>query len=128
MPRPLSFDLRVRVLAAIDEGLSCRRAAERFGVSAASAIRWSALRRAGGDGRPKPQGGDRLSHKTEAHAELIHGALDAVPDITLSELRARLAGQGAQVSVTALWRFCRRHKLTRKKRRRTLPSRNVPTS
>jgi hypothetical protein len=37
-----------------------------------------------------------------------------VPDLTLPELRTRLAGQGAQVSVTALWRFCRRHKLTRK--------------
>ena len=114
MPQSLSFDLRSRVLAAVDEGLSCRQAAARFGVSASSAIRWAALRRAGGDGRPKQQGGDRLSHRTEAHASLIHAALDEVPDMTLPELKARLAGQGAQVSVTALWRFCRRHKLTRK--------------
>ena len=128
MPQPLSFDLRSRVLAAVDEGLSCRQAAERFGVSAASAIRWAALRRVAGDARPKPQGGDRLSHKTQAHATLIHAALDDVPDITLPELKARLAGQGAQVSVTALWRFCRRHKLTRKKRRRTRLSRSVPIS
>lgn len=128
MPRPLSFDLRSRVLAAVDEGLSCRAAANRFGVSAASAIRWAALRRAGGDARPKPQGGDRLSHKTEVHAELIHVALDAVPDLTLGELKAQLREKGADVSVTALWRFCRRHKLTRKKRQPTLPSRNVPTS
>lgn len=128
MPRPLSFDLRSRVLAAVDAGLSCRQAAERFGVSAASAIRWAALRRGGGDARPKPQGGDRLSHKTEAHADLIHAVLDNVPDITLPELKARLAGQGAQVSVTALWRFCRRHRLTRKKRPRTRPSRSGPTS
>jgi transposase len=97
-------------------------------VSASSAIRWAARRRAGGDVRPKRQGGDRLSHKTEAHADLIHAALDEVPDITRSELKARLAGQGARVSVTALWRFCRRHKLTRKKRRRTPPSRTAPTS
>ena len=102
MPQPLSFVLRSRVLAAVDAGLSCRQAADRFGVSASSAIRWAALRRAGGDARPKPQGGDRLSHKTEAHADLIRGALDEVPDITLPELKARLAGQGAQVSVTAL--------------------------
>ena len=45
MPKPLSYDLRSRVLVAIDEGLSCRQAAVRFGVSAASAIRWNALRR-----------------------------------------------------------------------------------
>src|SRR5215218_9321716 len=136
MPKSLSFDLRSRVLAAIDEGLSCRQAAARFGVSASSAIRWQGMRRAGGDARPKPQGGDarpkpqggdRLSHRTEAHAELIHAALAEVPDITLPELKARLAEQGAQVSVSALWRFCRRHRITRKKRRRMLPSRTGPT-
>src|SRR3954453_4766344 len=117
MPTALSFDLRSRVLAAIDAGLSCRQAAARFGVSASSAIRWQGMRRAGGDARPKPQGGDRLSHRTEAHAELIHAALAEVPDITLPELKTRLAEQGAQVSVSALWRFCRRHKITRKKTR-----------
>src|SRR5690349_19106270 len=85
------------------------------------------MRRAGGDARPKPQGGDRLSHRTEAHAELIHAALAEAPDITLPELKARLAEQGAQVSVSALWRFCRRHQITRKKRRRMPPSRTGPT-
>jgi transposase len=128
MPKSLSFDLRSRVLCAIDEGLSCRQAAARFGVSASSAIRWNALRRSGGDARPKQQGGDRLSRRTEVHAGLIHAALAEVADITLPELKARLAGQGAQVSVAALWRFCRRHKITRKKRRRTPPSRTAPTS
>ena len=128
MPKPLSFDLRSRVLAGVDAGLSCRRAAERFGVSVSSAIRWAALRRSDGDARPKPQGGDRLSHKTEAHAGPIRAVLDEVPDITLPELKARLAGQGAQVSVAALWRFCHRHKITRKKRRRTPQSRIGPTS
>src|SRR5215211_5491522 len=145
MPKALSFDLRSRVLAAIDEGLSCRQAAARFGVSASSAIRWQGMRRAGGDARPKPQGGDarpkpqggdarpkpqggdRLSHRTEAHADLIHAALTEVPDITRPELKARLAQQGAFVSVSALWRFCRRHKITRKKRRRMPPSRTGPT-
>ncbi len=48
MPKPLSFDLRSRVLAAVEAGLSCRQAGERFGVSASSAIRWAALRRSEG--------------------------------------------------------------------------------
>jgi transposase len=116
MPQALSFDLRSRVLAAIDAGLSCRQAAARFGVSASSAIRWQEMRRSGGDARPKPQGGDRLSRRTEAHADLIHAALAEVPDITLPELKACLAEQGAFVSVSALWRFCRRHQITRKKK------------
>ena len=128
MPKPLSYDLRARVLAAIDGGLSCRQAAERFGVSPSSAIRWQALRRSGGDARPKPQGGDRLSHRTEAHAGLIQAALVEVPDITLPELKARLADQGALVSVAALWRYFRRHKITRKKRPPTLRSRIAPRS
>ena len=128
MPKSLSFDLRSRVLAAIDAGLSCRQAATRFGVSASSAIRWQGMRREGGDARPKPQGGDRLSRRTEAHADLIHAALAEVPDITLPELKAHLARQGAQVSVSALWRFCHRHRITRKKRRRTRPSKTGPTS
>jgi transposase len=128
MAKSLSFDLRSRVLAAITEGLSCRQAAARFGVSASSAIRWQGLRRAGGDGRPKPQGGDRLSRRTDAHAGLIAAALVDTPNITLPELRERLAAEGAFTSVTALWRYFRRHGITRKKRRPTRPSRTARTS
>ena len=40
MARTLSQDLRDRVVAAIDGGLSCHAAAARFGVSVSSAIRW----------------------------------------------------------------------------------------
>ena len=43
MSKALSLDLRTRVLAAIAGGLSCRQAAQRFGVSASSAIRWRGL-------------------------------------------------------------------------------------
>ena len=45
MARALSIDLRLRVVGAVEVGLSCRAAAERFGVSASSAIRWRALER-----------------------------------------------------------------------------------
>jgi transposase len=128
MATSLSFDLRSGVLAAIDEGLSCRRAAARFGVSASSAIRWQALRRLGGDGQPKPQGGDRLWHRTHAHAGLIAAALAKKPDITLPELKEHLGEQGAATSVTALWRYFRRHGITRKKRRPMLASRTGRTS
>lgn len=43
MGRALSVDLRERVIAAIDCRPSCRAAVKRFGVSAASAIRWRQL-------------------------------------------------------------------------------------
>lgn len=102
--------------------MRCRQAAARFGVSASSPIRWQALRRLGGDGRPKPQGGDRLSRRTEAHGDLIRALLVETPDITLPELKVCLAQSDAIVSVAALWRFCKRHNLTRKKRPHMQPS------
>jgi transposase len=36
MGQPLSMDLRRRLLGAIDEGMSCRAAAVRFGVAPAT--------------------------------------------------------------------------------------------
>ncbi|MFN7359512.1 MAG: IS630 family transposase, partial [Brevundimonas sp.] len=51
MGHPLSCDLRDRALAAVDAGLSRRGAAARFGVSAASVIRWDQLRRLQGHAR-----------------------------------------------------------------------------
>ncbi len=65
MGQPLSMDLRQRLLAAIDEGMSCRAAAVRFGVAPATAIRWQAQRRDTGSFAPKPQGGDRRSRRVE---------------------------------------------------------------
>jgi transposase len=58
MGKPLSVDLRERVVAAVDGGLSRRKAAERFGVSISSAIRWTSLRRGTSEVRPQRQGGD----------------------------------------------------------------------
>ncbi len=43
MGKPLSMDLRERVVGAISGGMSRQAAAARFGVSAASAVRWAAL-------------------------------------------------------------------------------------
>lgn len=45
MPKALSLDHLSRALAAIAAGESCRQAAERFGVSAPSAVRWRVLER-----------------------------------------------------------------------------------
>lgn len=128
MGKPLSIDLRARVVAAVDGGLSRRKAAERFGVSISSAIRWASLRRRTGDVRPKRQGGDKRSARIEAHAPLILGVVEARRDITLAELRTVLAGRGVGVAVSTLWRFFERHGITLKKRPGTRPSRIVPTS
>jgi len=128
MAKALSYDLRERVIAAIDAGLSCRQAAERFGVSASSAIRWRARQQGTGTAAARPQGGDRRSGRIEAHAAAIMGWVAETPDITLMELQAKLAARGVGVGIGTLWRFFDRHRITLKKRPRTRRSRTGPTS
>ena len=119
MAKSLSFDLRQRVLAAIEGRLSCRQAAQRFGVSAASAIRWRDRQQRAGDFASKQQGGDRRSQRIEAHAQLILDTVGVKPDLTLAELRGKLMEHGVAAGVASLWRFFDRRKITLKKRRRT---------
>jgi transposase len=86
---PLSVDWRTRVVAAVcEEGMSCRAAARRFGVSFASAIRWMAALRKRGSCAPLPMGGDQPSRRVEAHADYLLGLNRR--DLTLSEICIRL--------------------------------------
>ena len=128
MGQPLSMDLRSRVLAAVDEGMSCRAAAARFGVAPSTAIRWVAQRRDTGNFAPKPQGGDMRSRRVEQRRDEILSIWQARKDITLDELQAALKEVGLTVSRTSLHRFFVRHGITRKKRRVTRSSRVAPTS
>jgi transposase len=127
MPSPLSVDLRERVVAAVAEGASCHQAAARFGVSVSSASRWSEHFRQEGQVAPKPSGGDHSSQRIEAHADLILARYRKQPQIFLHELRDRLAEQGVETSTSGLSRFFQRHRITRKKGRRTQPSRSGRT-
>jgi transposase len=110
------------VIAAIDGGLSCRQAAEHFGVSAASAIRWRGRLKEAGDIVPKRQGGDRRSQRIETHSQLILDAVTVKTDITLAELQELLKRRGISAGIASLWRFFQRRKITLKKRQRTPPS------
>ena len=117
MGQPLSMDLRSRLLGAVDAGMSCRSAADRFGVAPSTAIRWQAQRRATGNFAPKPQGGDTRSRRVEEYREMILALWEARKDITLDELRAELSGIGLVVANSTLHRFFVRHGITRKKDR-----------
>ena len=128
MGQALSVDLRRRVVEAVAGGMSRRQAALRFGVSASSAIRWTAQAERSGDVAPKRQGGDRKSQRIEAHAAFILAQIAQTPDLTLAELQARLAEEhGAAFGIGTLWRFFDRRRITFKKRRRTPPSRSATT-
>ncbi len=126
---PLLLDLRKRVVAAVrEEGMSCRAAAKRFGVSFASAIRWVAALRERGSCAPRPMGGDTRSRRVEAHADYLLGLNRREPDLTLVEICGRLErARGERVSPSMIWRFFDRHDITLKKvgaRERTGPPRH----
>ena len=128
MGRYLSDDLRMRVVRAIDEGLSRRAAAARFGVSVSSAVRWMSDYLAEGRYCPKAQGGDRRSGRIEAQADFLMMAIDEAPDITLAELRDRLIEErGEAFAVSTIHGFFRRHGVSYKKRLRTPASRSAKT-
>jgi transposase len=122
------MDLRSRLLAAIDAGMSCRSAASRFGVAPSTAIRWQAQRRTTGSFAPKPQGGDTRSRRVEEYRNEILALWEERKDITLDELRVELAGLGLVVANSTLHRFFVRHGIARKKRPATRSSRTDPMS
>ena len=76
---------------------------------------------------PERYGGWKRS-ALAAHAERVHDLLRREPDLTIAELRSRLAAAAIQVSPAAISRFLTAAGLTRKKRPSTRPSRTGRTS
>ena len=121
MGRPYSRDLRERVVKAAAR-TSRRQAAARFGVGAATAIRWMAALTTTGTVAARPQGRARRS-KLDPHEAFLRGLIDAKDDITLEEIRARLqAEHDLTIGLGTLWSFLDARDLTYKKRQRTPPS------
>ena len=116
MGKPLSLDLRSRLVAAVSNGMSRRGAAERFGVSAASAVRWVEAVTSTGSVQAKPQGGDTRSHRIEAFSAVILAVVEARKDISLVELAELLRTEhGVSFGASTVWRFLDRHGMTFKK-------------
>lgn len=106
MTQPLSEDLRVRVVTAVEHGGRRRAVAAQFGVAASTVTKWMQLLRRSGSLAPGKQGGDRRSQRIEAHAVEILGLVAATPDITLEEIAAHLAeAHGERFAVSTIWRF-----------------------
>src|SRR5215210_5583494 len=127
MARAYSHDLRVRVLEAVATGMSRRQAAARCRIGVATVIRWAMHAAATGETEAKRQGRPRGS-KLDAHEAFLLALIDEADDITLAEMQARLrTEQDVLVGLGTLWRFFDRRAFTWKKRRRTRPSRIVPT-
>ena len=118
MTKPLSNDLRERVIEAVASGASCRAAAGRFGVVASTAVKWTRRWRDTGSVAPRPQGGDKRSGRIEAYAGEILSLIEARRDITLAEIAAHLEERhGERFAPSTVWRFLDRHDQTFKKNR-----------
>ena len=127
MARPYSVDLRARLVRAVEAGLSRRAAAAKFEVSISCVVKLMQRWREKGTLQPDRIGGAKRS-PLAAHAARVHALLAAAPDLTIAELRGRLAAQGITTSRSALGRFLLAAGLTRKKRPSTPPSRIGRTS
>ncbi|WP_156510687.1 IS630 family transposase [Labrenzia sp. OB1] len=115
-PHALSNDLRRRLVVAVENGMSRRSAAKRFGVAPSTAIRWVNQWFQEGHVEPARQGGDNRSQRMEAHADEVLALIDATPDITLAELAEHLEKtHGLRVSQSTVWRLLDRHGMTFKK-------------
>jgi transposase len=116
MGKSYSMDLRERVVAAIEGGMSTRQAAARFSIGIATAGAWARLKRAKGDVCPAKQGKPKGS-VLDVHAAFIIGTLAEAPDTTLDEMVERLREECAVTVVrTAVWKLLDRLGLTHKKR------------
>ena len=117
MAKPLSPDLRIRIIRAVeDQGMSCRGAAGRFGVAPSTAIELVSDWRSTGTCEAGVQGGDRRSARIESHSAEILALIEATPDITLAEIADHLfKTHGERFVPSVVWRFFDRRGITFKK-------------
>lgn len=115
MAKPYSMDLRERVVAAVeDDGLSRRRAAERFGVGISTAINWVRRQRETGSLAPGKIGGYRPKKLSGPWREWLIGRCRE-QDFTLRGLVGELAERGLKVDYRSVWEFVHGEGLSYKK-------------
>jgi transposase len=124
--RPLSQDLRHRIIVARERGQGTGEVSARFGVSRKSVERFWKQHCLTGVCRPRQIGGYRRS-RLEMHDRTLRRWIAGQPGLTLEELRKRCLEQlNVAIGVTALWHRLEQLGLSYKKndsRRRARSSR-----
>jgi transposase len=115
MAKPYSDDLRARVVEAVEDGATIPESAEQCGVSISSVVRFLRLHRETGSVSPAQFGGYK-EFALASHEELVRQLVAEQPDITLAELRARLAKEKLTVGTSSISRFLHHLKLPFKKK------------
>jgi transposase len=116
MGKPYSVDLRKRVVAAIEGGMSRNQAAKQFGVAISTAIGWMQRVKQTGSFAAGQMGGHKPKAISGAHAAWLSQRIRA-GDFTLRGLVAELDGRGLKVDYRSVWEFVHAEKLSFKKKR-----------
>jgi transposase len=85
-----------------------------FGVSVASAVKWSQRLRMTGSAASRPTG-RKQERSLAGEREWLLGRLEAVPDLTLRGLVVELGERGVMTSYGSVWRIVRDAGVTFKK-------------
>jgi|SRR5580704_2134156 transposase len=124
--RPLSQDLRQRIIAARERGEGAGEVSRLFGVSRKSVERFWNQHCRTGQCLPKKVGGYRRSRLAN-HDRTLQRWIEAKSDLSLAELQQRCQDRlQVRIGITALWHRLRRLGLSYKKndaRRRARPTR-----
>jgi transposase len=118
-----SMDLRQRVLADCDDGLTTSAVAAKYRVSPAWVRRLKQRRRQAGEVAPR-QGRPGPAPKLAAHADRLRELVQRQPDLTPAEYRDQL---GVACCPLTVWRALRRLGLTFKKKSSGPRSKAAPT-
>ena len=116
MGKPYSVDLRRRVVAAIEAGISRNQAARQFGVAISTAIGWMQRVEQTGSVAPGQMGGHKPKAISGEHALWLSQRIRA-GDFTLRGLVAELGERGLKVDYRSVWEFVHAEKLSFKKKR-----------
>jgi transposase len=116
MPRPLSNDLRERIIEAVEGGMSCNAAAEVYDVAISTVVKLVQRWKSTGSYEAKPMGGYR-GHKLSDHKELVMKLVESQPDATLAELGEQLKANKIKTSRMGIFRFLKHLDLSYKKNR-----------
>ena len=116
MGKPYSLDLRKRVVAAIEGGMSRNRAAKQFGVAISTAIGWMKRVDETGSVEPSQIGGYKPKAISGEYAVWLSQRIKD-GDFTIRGLVAELAGRGLKVDYHSVWDFVHAEKLSFKKKR-----------
>jgi transposase len=117
MPGPYSYDLRIRVIAAVEKGMAVREASQMFGVHRETLTGWLARKAATGDVQAKVGYQRGHSHKI-TDPERFKAFVDTHEGATVEELAEAWGG----VKRMTIWRQLRKLGYTHKKRPSTIPS------